>query len=123
MEATIDVQMGGQPMYGPPYSTVSTAVSHYPDEQLATVLHVHTFNRRYNWADITQEIYGVAQCDEFASGPFVVGNLSLRDDAGRLIDMEREVHWNLTTRKPCGGVTTVVNATTVTIEHNKRTQH
>ena len=68
-------------------------------------------------------IYGVSQCDEFASGPFVVGNLSLRDDAGRLIDMEREVHWNLTTRKPCGGVTTVVNATTVTIEHNKRTQH
>ena len=57
VEATIDVQMGGQPMYGPPYSTVSTAVSHYPDEQLATVLHVHTFNRRYNWADITPEIY------------------------------------------------------------------
>jgi hypothetical protein len=41
-------------MYGPPYSTVSTSVGHYPHEALSTVLHVHTYQRHYNWADITQ---------------------------------------------------------------------
>eukprot|EP01044_Picomonas_judraskeda_P009217 COSAG03_NODE_1109_length_4799_cov_192.408511_6_plen_68_part_00 len=41
-------------MYGPPYSTVSASVGHYPHEELSTVLHVHTYQRRYNWADVTQ---------------------------------------------------------------------
>ena len=63
LQTTMDVQMGGQPLYGPPYSTVSASVGHYPHEQLSTVLHVHTYNRHYNWADVTQEIYGVASCE------------------------------------------------------------
>ena len=54
VHATIAVEMGGAPMYGPPYSTVSTSVGHYPHEELSTVLHVHTYQRHYNWADITQ---------------------------------------------------------------------
>lgn len=117
MNASITVRMGGAPMYGPPYSTVSTAVSHYPNEVLSTLLHVHTYTRRYNWADITQEIYGVAQCDEFATGPFLVTNISMSTGSAA-VDM-RTVDWNLTSAKPCFGQTKVLDDTTISIEHNK----
>ena len=131
LQTAMEVRMGGQPLYGPPYSTVAASVGHYPHERLSTTLHVHTYsrrhsqstslppslptylppslphldtgplpetaegwpqarcpkrlrvgrctryNRRYNWADVTQEIYGVASCDDFLNGSIVFANLSV----------------------------------------------
>jgi hypothetical protein len=48
---------------------------------------VHTYDRRYNWADVTQEIYGVARCNELLTGPFVVAGLAMADDVGAAVDI------------------------------------
>ena len=65
-----------------------------------------------------QEIYGVAQCDEFTNGSFVVGNISMTNNKGDKIDMA-QVEWLTTTQKPCGGKTIVANnGAEVRIEHD-----
>ena len=72
---------------------------------------------RYNWADVTQEIYGVASCDDFLDGSMVFANLSMADGDGKPFDMAK-AGWNLTTLKPCNGRTELPDPRTITITHN-----
>jgi hypothetical protein len=53
---------------------------------------VHTYTRRYNWADVTQEIYGVGRCDEFTDGPFLFANMSMRYGDGGAVRHRPPTH-------------------------------
>ena len=68
---------------------------------------------------LRQEIYGVAQCNEFTNGSFTVANISMANNKGQVIDMAKDVKWLTTTEKPCGGRTTVGRGgTEIRIQHD-----
>jgi hypothetical protein len=71
--------------------------------------------RNFNWADITQEVYGMKSCANFAVGKMWFENVSLVDTDG----LEMTPDWLLTGPKPCGGVITRVGVNNFFVEHNE----
>lgn len=55
--------------------------------------------RNFNWADVTQEVYNVESCQDFAVGPMEFRDIRLWDTNFK--DMSPD--WLLTTKKPCEG--------------------
>jgi len=70
-------------------------------------------SRNFNWADVTQEVYAMENCDDFAEGPMEFRNVRLWDTNWQ--DMNPA--WLLTSNKPCKGVI-AQNGTTFTVSHS-----
>jgi len=70
---------------------------------------------RYDWADVTQEVYYVNNCDQFAKGQMVFDALTLTDgNTGNGIT----ANWGATGATDCNGRTQVVSPIYITITHN-----
>ena len=67
----------------------------------------------YNWADVTLEVYNIAQCGDFASGNFVAGDLALFDQQNQRLNPQ----WSYTAPSPCGGRIYAQNSQTMIITH------
>ena len=79
-----------------------------------TILKSPRQGRNFNWADITQEVYNMQSCQDFASSPMEFHNVTLWDDQYQTM----VPHWLLTTTKPCGGSIRQTDPTTFSIEHD-----
>lgn len=69
--------------------------------------------RNFNWADITQEVYSVESCQDFAVGPMEFRDVSLWDTHFE----EMSPDWLLTRNKPCEGKI-VQNGKSFTVMHD-----
>ncbi len=69
--------------------------------------------RNYNWADLTQEVYNVEACDQFAASPMEFRDVKLWDTHGSTMAPV----WTMTAGKPCGGSITHDAQGTFTITH------
>jgi len=69
---------------------------------------------QYNWADVTQEVYSVKTCDQFAVGPTIFSKLTLKDQNSNTLTPK----WSLTGATGCSGKITQTDATTIQIQHN-----
>jgi len=70
---------------------------------------------QYDWADVTQEVYSVTNCDQFAKGQVVFDALTLTDGyTGAGITAQ----WGATGATDCNGLTQVFSPIYITITHN-----
>jgi len=81
-----------------------------------TTLYSHVGNYIYNWADVTQEVYSVINCNQFATGPMKFTGLTLKDNKQELLTPA----WQKTGTTDCNGHLTqdTTVPTTITIQHN-----
>jgi hypothetical protein len=79
-----------------------------------TTLYSHVGDYIYNWADVTLEVYSVATCNEFATGPMTFSGLVLKDQQQQTLTPS----WTKTGTTGCNGHLVQVDATTITIQHN-----
>jgi hypothetical protein len=79
-----------------------------------TVLKTPRQGRNYNWADVTLEIYGIHQCNQFADGPMLFDEIALWDTEMKAIAPE----WLLTTTKPCKGEIKLLHNGSFTVQHS-----
>jgi len=82
-----------------------------------TTLYSHVGDYLYNWADVTQEVYSVVNCQQFATGPMTFDILTLKDSQQATLTPQ----WSITGKTDCSGVETLTKATvpqTITITHN-----
>jgi len=68
----------------------------------------------YDWADVTQEVYGVTDCPQFAKGTMTFSKLTLKDAAQQTLSPG----WQFTGTTQCSGVIKQTDATTITITHS-----
>lgn len=71
--------------------------------------------RNFNWADITLEVYAMSECSQFSGGPMTFGEIALWDSEMKPITVDK---WLLTSKRPCGGKVTQIDAKTITMEHS-----
>lgn len=95
------------------YETVATNT----ETGATTSLKCPRQGRNFNWADVTQEVYAVAGCDDFAAGPMEFRNVTLWDTDGA----EMSPEWLLTSDKPCKG-TISRRGNTFTVLHSNEAQ-
>lgn len=71
--------------------------------------------RKFNWADVTLEIYAIDSCTEFAKGPMLFDNVKLWD-----VNMSPiKPKWLLTSpNKPCKGKITLNTNGSLAVEHS-----
>jgi hypothetical protein len=79
-----------------------------------TTLYAQVGDYNYNWVDVTQEVYSVTSCQQFAQGPTTFASLTITDAAMNVITPS----WSITGATDCQGVESQVSATTITIQHN-----
>jgi len=79
-----------------------------------TTLYAQVGDYNYNWADVTQEVYNVDSCQEFATGPITFASLTITDSAKNVITPS----WSITGTTDCNGHEVETTATTMTIQHN-----
>jgi len=68
----------------------------------------------YDWADVTLEVYGVSECEQFAKGPMTFSKLVLKDQQGQTLNPG----WDFTGATQCSGATKQTDSTTITITHS-----
>jgi len=68
----------------------------------------------YDWADVTQEVYGVSECSQFAKGPMTFSALTLKDAQQDTL----KPTWDMTKTTQCTGVIQQTSSTTITITHS-----
>lgn len=80
-----------------------------------TSLNAEAGTANYNWPNVTLEIDNLDTCDQFMTGPFTFGQLSMNDIKGNSLTPS----WGVT---PSGGTACngklTVNGTTITIQQN-----
>jgi len=69
---------------------------------------------QYNWADVTQEVYSVKTCDQFAVGATIYSKLTLKDQNSNTLSPK----WSFTGTTGCNGHITQPDSTTIEIQHN-----
>ena len=94
--------------------TVFTTVSQNIKTGAKTVLKAPRQGRDFNWADITQEVYNMKSCDNFASSAMVFNQVHLWDTTYQKMLPD----WLLTTEKPCGGRIVQNNEHSFSIMHS-----
>jgi len=82
---------------------------------MTSILNAQVGDYQYNWADVTQEVYNVEKCDQFATGPITFSNLELWDNQMKQIVPS----WTKTGGTVCKGSTTVAGDK-ITIMHSTR---
>lgn len=68
----------------------------------------------YNWADVTLEVYNVTSCDQHSPGKVTFQNLELYGSNGEQLAPQ----WSGADSSECGGVVTVEDQGTISIQHN-----
>jgi len=79
-----------------------------------TTLYAEVGSYLYDWADVTQEVYSVTACNQFATGPCTFASLTLEDQQQTVL----VPNWQITGVTDCNGVEAQTNPTTITISHN-----
>jgi len=82
-----------------------------------TTLYSHVGSYLYNWADVTQEVYSVTNCNQFATGAMSFSGLILKDAQQDTLDPK----WSISGTTDCMGHEVLTVATvpqTITITHN-----
>jgi len=79
-----------------------------------TTLYAQVGDYNYNWLDVTQEVYTVTTCQEFATGPITFASLMITDAAKNAITPS----WTITGTTDCNGHEVQTSSTTMTIQHN-----
>jgi len=79
-----------------------------------TTLNAQVGTYLYDWADVTQEVYGVSDCSQFAKGPVTFSKLSLKDAQGATLTPG----WSFTGTTQCSGAIKQADSTTITITHS-----
>jgi len=82
-----------------------------------TTLTAQVGSFQYNWADVTLEVYSISSCAQHSPGKVTFENLEISDAAGSKLTPE----WTGATRTSCGGVMTVEDAATISIQHSTGT--
>jgi len=109
------IKTGDNSLLGSIHVTSSSASIISQGNGQTSNLTVATNGRVFNWADVTLEVYSVASCSDYATGPAIFSNLKMADINGSPLNYV----WNDPGPTPteCSGRTTVSGAT-VTIQHN-----
>eukprot|EP00456_Euglypha_rotunda_P076508 TRINITY_DN7170_c0_g1_i6.p1 TRINITY_DN7170_c0_g1~~TRINITY_DN7170_c0_g1_i6.p1 ORF type:complete len:251 (+),score=30.58 TRINITY_DN7170_c0_g1_i6:117-869(+) len=68
----------------------------------------------YDWADVTLEVYGVSECEQFAKGSMTFSKMVLKDSQGATLTPQ----WSFTGTTQCSGVIKQTGSGTVTITHS-----
>jgi len=68
---------------------------------------------QYNWADVTLEVYNIAQCSDFAPGKAVFNKLTMLDKQGQTLTPT----WTMTPTSECGGSIVQTSPTSMYIQH------
>jgi len=79
-----------------------------------STLYAQVGDYNYDWADVTQEVYNVYNCQQFATGAMTFASLTMKDSAQAVLTPK----WTITGITDCNGHETQVDGTTITIAHN-----
>jgi len=79
-----------------------------------TTLNAQVGSYIYNWADVTLEVYNIAQCTDFATGPMTFSALAMTDSKGQTLTPQ----WQLTAATSCSGRIVKSGASALYIQHN-----
>jgi len=78
-----------------------------------TTLYAQVGDYLYDWADVTQEVYNVNSCTQFATGPMTFTALTLMDSQMQVLNPS----WTFTGTTDCSGKETQINSTAIQIVH------
>jgi len=93
---------------------VDTSFVDLDGERHNTTLTAEVGSYTYNWADVTLEVYNVTSCDQHSPGKVTFQNLDLYGSNGEKLAPQ----WSGADRSECGGVVTVEDSRTISIQHS-----
>ena len=94
---------------GTTYETIGRNIATGEETKLKSIRN----GRDFNWADITQEVYHIETCNDFAVGEMEFQNVKLWDTKGKMMTPK----WLLTKNKPCNGFITKEKDETFVVSH------